>query len=315
MKSRKIYYWLALALGLLLFSRTNAQTQATPDTIITDGRYLMGDRDSKADAREFALLDAKKKILERAGTFVKSQDVVQNYQLTSQQIESYTLGTIQTEILNEQLLPNGSTFEMVLKVRGVINPQEVRELLEGMQGDSEMSSEIVALQQNYAALAAQLDSLKTQNNGDQTKGEKTENNRIGDLKRTELLMQFVTEAGKKKPALGRLERIVNQIPPAAAQRKVADGYLGIGQYKNAQYAQAIKSLQGALEVATPKANRRHAQPGQPATTTLSLKQQATFHYYLALSYQKTGNRKVALRHLKLAQKLNPQDKRYNTELK
>jgi len=312
MKSSKFYCRLALAMGLLLFSRVNAQSLATPDTIITDGRYLMGDRDSKADAREFALLDAKKKILEKAGTFVRSQDVVQNYQLTSQQIESYTLGTVKTEILEEKLIPNGSTFEMVLKVQGTINPQEVSDLLAELPNNTEMNSEIETLQQNYAVLAAELDSLKNQKNPANPTAPETRENRLADLKRTELLMQFAAETSKQKPALARLEKIAQQIPQNARQRKIASGYLGIAYFKNDQYKMAIKHLQLAIDRQA-TSNRRTARTQVTDPNELSLKQQALFHYYLGLSLSKTGKNKLAIRHLQLARQLSPESKRFKTE--
>lgn len=311
MKPKNSIYLFILIICLSCIHQLTAQTPAAPDTIVTDGRYLMGDRDSKADAREFALLDAKKKILEKAGSFIKSQDVVQNYQLTSQQIESYTLGTIKTEILEEKLLPNGSTFELVLTVQGIINPREVEELLQEMQDNTEMSSEIENLQQNYASLAAELDSLKTEKNRTETPKIKRES-RLAELKQTELLMQFVSETTKKKPALSQMQTVVKQIPPNTMQHKIANGYLGIAYFKNEQYKPAIKHLHLALEHKRPRTKRR---PPKIKQRQLSTKQQALFHYYLARSLKKTGRKKAAIRHLHSARQLNPQNKRYKTNLK
>ena len=56
--------------------------------IEADSAYLMGDNDSKIDARRIAVQEAKRKALELAGSYVESLTVVKNYQLTSDEVKS-----------------------------------------------------------------------------------------------------------------------------------------------------------------------------------------------------------------------------------
>ena len=51
--------------------------------------YVLGDDDSKDDARQRCLLEAKRKILEQAGVYIESISQVKNLALTKDTITSY----------------------------------------------------------------------------------------------------------------------------------------------------------------------------------------------------------------------------------
>lgn len=51
-------------------------------TIYEESEYVMGDNDTKNDVRRLCLIEAKRKVLERVGTFVESNTNVLNYNLT-----------------------------------------------------------------------------------------------------------------------------------------------------------------------------------------------------------------------------------------
>ena len=61
----------SIVLLLLIPSLSIAETK----TIYASHEYIMGDNDSKNDARHMCFLEAKRKALEKAGTYISSHTV------------------------------------------------------------------------------------------------------------------------------------------------------------------------------------------------------------------------------------------------
>jgi hypothetical protein len=74
---------------------------AATKTITVTHTYAMGDNDSRNDARRLCFLEAKRKVLEQAGTFIQSSSEVINFQLTKDQMPSYSAAIVSVETVNE----------------------------------------------------------------------------------------------------------------------------------------------------------------------------------------------------------------------
>ncbi len=137
--------------------------------IETDSTYIMGDNDSKVDARRIATQEAKRKALEQAGTFVASLTEVKEYRLTKDEVTAYTAGVVETEILSEDLKYPSITVKTRCKIdTGVLMEQidryrdneELRQQLEASAKESEaLKKERDELQKQ---LAAEKDKAKTE---------------------------------------------------------------------------------------------------------------------------------------------------------
>ena len=90
-------------------------------TVEADATYVMGDNDSKVDARRVATQEAKRKALELAGAYVESLTVVKNYQLTKDEVKAYTAGILETEIASEQMRGTTEHPEIYIKARCTID--------------------------------------------------------------------------------------------------------------------------------------------------------------------------------------------------
>ena len=69
--------------------------------IEASGRYQLGDNDSKLDGHRLALMEAKRNALEKAGTYVESITEVKDYQLTRDDIRTYTAGIVEINETSE----------------------------------------------------------------------------------------------------------------------------------------------------------------------------------------------------------------------
>src|SRR5437870_2720352 len=88
MKKRYVIFGLALLVG-------SAHLSAQVREIAASGEYRMGDTDTKVNARHLALEEAKRNVLEQAGTFVSGLTEVKNLQITVDQIRTYMAGIVQ----------------------------------------------------------------------------------------------------------------------------------------------------------------------------------------------------------------------------
>lgn len=330
-----------LWLGMLLIclNLVNAATDATiqPDTVICEGRYVMGDRDSKNDAVQYALMEAKKLALEQTGTFLRSQAKVENYMLTEQEIETISMGLMSTEILEQRNEPVGETMAVVVKIRAIIHPQDLENSVAELKQNSAMTEELNQLKQDYGRLTSQMDSLKqAQQTGStdpapqrripartrpgrpgklMTPTERIASREDGwsELQRIETLMKIITETGKNRPDLSRVEALSQNLLQRHPSQGIVRGYLGIARFKNNQIDAAIADLNQAIKP-QPAAMKKKAQSRMsPDILKRVSKEQARFHFYLAKCYQAKGQKKQAFQHLKEAQNLDPQNKSYQQQ--
>jgi|GEM_PF-2045847 len=327
-----------IAIGFILqilsfsLNASPSNQPASLDTIIAEGRYIMGDRDSKAEARDFALMEAKRKVLEQAGTFLKAHDVTQNYMLTEQEIQTFSVGFIQTEILEEKTEPAGEAFAVTVKIRGVINSQEVQQLLEEIRQEESAQSEFSQLQENYAQLVQQMDSLKnvvsTQTDDRPSTTRPPSGTTVGlferrrittrqeglqELAKIEALMRLIAESKKRQPDIRIAKKLTDELMQKHPNFSFLTGYLGIAYFKNDNLLLAIKNLENAVGNTR---TRRTAKIQRAVPEEIKNRHRnalALFHYYLAQSYGQTKRKNLALQHLREAQKLDPQNKRYHTE--
>jgi tetratricopeptide (TPR) repeat protein len=326
--------FITLCFIFLMFINYSVQGEVDSklDTMIVEGRHVMGDRDSKADARQYALLDAKRQIVESAGMLIKSYSKTENYVLTTDEIESYSVGLVRTEVIEEKTVPSGETSVMIVKVRGVVDPEEVAALLNNVSDESSVQVEINTLHEEYADLKAQLEALKNSST-EQLTTESSEvqkstqrsmkrtdaresllKQRISsrsegwqELERLEILMQIVTESNKKRPLLPKIRKQTKDFIQKYPAMNFARGYLGIAYFKNEQISPAIENLRKALEG---KPATRLRKETRTVIKSKYQKQQALFHFYLAQCYRQTGKKRLALRHLREAQRLNPDNRRF-----
>ncbi|NOX36952.1 MAG: hypothetical protein GXO78_05385 [Calditrichaeota bacterium] len=325
-----IGYWV-IVLGVLVGERALGMTpQSTQlDTIVAEGRFIMGDNDTRTEARQYAILDAKRKVMEKVGTFLRSYSKTENFVMTQQQIETFSAGFIQTEIIEERTEPVGETMAVVVKIRAIIDPREVRARLAEFQEQPGHAETLAALQQQYQALAAELDSLKQKVSPpsparsrvkDHPPGEQPQvaplamaeerSRNWEEMKKVELLIQLVAESNRRKPDLQRMEELLNRLSAPVAGRDIINGYYGIALFKNGKVREAINYLEKAVR-ARPEPPPRVKRPRIARMVRDRFqKEQALFHYYLARCYRQIDRPRLAIRHLKMAQRLDPKNPQY-----
>ena len=114
--------WLLALLAFSHFAFTVLPVDAATQTITATHTYVMGDNDSRNDARRLCFLEAKRKVLEQAGTFIQSSSEVKNFELTKDQITSYSAAILSVETIQESYDSRNGQNTLTLTVKNPALP-------------------------------------------------------------------------------------------------------------------------------------------------------------------------------------------------
>ncbi|PJA28247.1 MAG: hypothetical protein CO189_04905 [candidate division Zixibacteria bacterium CG_4_9_14_3_um_filter_46_8] len=124
--------------------------------------YAMGDNDTKKDARRICLLEAQRRCLENAGTYLMSRIEIENHQLTKDELIAYTGGLVKSEIVNEEVKFSGPNMAIYIKVKSDINLSDLQSKMAEVRNNDSLSLKFISLQRDYDQLADKIRRLQDQ---------------------------------------------------------------------------------------------------------------------------------------------------------
>lgn len=143
---------------VLVFSIENSFAEIK--TVEESCEYAMGDNDTKTDAKRLCLIDAQRKILERAGSYIESSTNVLNFNLTRDEIKAYTSGLIKTEILSDQTTFNGQSTVIRMKIKADIDTFGLESKMIEIHKDKDLSNKYRKMEGDYRNLEKQIHELQ-----------------------------------------------------------------------------------------------------------------------------------------------------------
>lgn len=132
-------------------------------TIETSHTYLMGDSDSKNDARRLCFIEAKRKAIEQLGTIVTSKSTVKDYRLSSDEINTFSAALVKVETVNEEWKFIGSNMAVEIYVQVVADVDNVIQQLETISQDNDLKTRIEDQQKKISDLESKFKSLISKN--------------------------------------------------------------------------------------------------------------------------------------------------------
>ncbi|MEN8262124.1 MAG: tetratricopeptide repeat protein [Nitrospirota bacterium] len=118
--------------------------------------YDASDADSKLTCRAISLLEVKKILLEKLGTYLEAKTEVVNFQLTRDEVTTLTAGIIKTEIVNEKW--DGKTYELIAKIEA--DPDAVAKSIDELRKSREGREMISKLKNVNARSIEKIEELK-----------------------------------------------------------------------------------------------------------------------------------------------------------
>jgi len=129
------------------------------DTIYATYRYIMGDNDTKTDAKRICFLEAKRQCLEKAGTYIESNVTVENYQVTEDEIKTYSASILKVDIVSEKTEVIGESFAIVTTVKAEVDLDFLREQIEKIKSDDDVASEVQQQEQQRTNIEKKIQYL------------------------------------------------------------------------------------------------------------------------------------------------------------
>jgi hypothetical protein len=123
-------------------------------------KYIMGDNDSKNDARKMCFLEAKRKALEKAGTYIQSLTEIQNSRLTKDEILAYSAALVKIETIKEDWKFEGNHMVVILKVKVDIDTHNLKKNISQILGDKKTQKSILDQQGKINELERKVLSLQ-----------------------------------------------------------------------------------------------------------------------------------------------------------
>lgn len=156
-------YLLMLALALMVETPfLPPKAVAKTDVIYASYKYVMGDNDTKNDAKRLCFIGAKRRLLEKAGTFIISMSETQNFKLTKDEIISYSAGFLNAEVADEKVVSVGKTLEIVMTLKANIDMDDVKRTLNKIINDAALKQKIEEQNKKLLELENKIKTYKDQ---------------------------------------------------------------------------------------------------------------------------------------------------------
>jgi len=141
---------------IMVFLLSATTTSAKVVTYIKEYNYQAGEADSKLSARTIALEQVKRLLLEELGTYIVSETTVKNFELTKDQISSFTTGIVMTVIIEEKW--DGKTY--FLKAKIAADTDELVRLIDRLRRDHEQSMNWEEMRKKTEEALKEIERLK-----------------------------------------------------------------------------------------------------------------------------------------------------------
>ncbi len=120
--------------------------------------YKMGDNDSRNDARHMCFLEAKRIVLEKAGTYIESHTKIRNYRLAKDEISAYSAALLKVETIDEKW----EDMALTLTVKAEVDTRYIEKQLSKIKQDTSVQKKIKDQQSRLQELERTVVKLQKQ---------------------------------------------------------------------------------------------------------------------------------------------------------
>jgi hypothetical protein len=135
---------------------------AKTEVIYASYKYIMGDNDTKNDAKTLCFIGAKRRLLEQVGTYVTSRTEVSDFNLTKDEVTSYSAAFLKIEVVSEKTEVTGETSAIVMTLKTNVDLDEVKKYLNKIINDASLKLEIEEKSKKISLLEEKINNLQKQ---------------------------------------------------------------------------------------------------------------------------------------------------------
>lgn len=132
--------------------------RARPMIFTESYAYEAGESDSKLSCRAISLLQVKKLLLEKIGTYLKAETEIVNSRLNKDIVLALTAGIVRTQILKEEW--DGRKYCLTARIEA--DPEEVYKAIEEVRNNPEKKDKIYQIEDINQESLERINALKTE---------------------------------------------------------------------------------------------------------------------------------------------------------
>jgi hypothetical protein len=130
-------------------------------TLTASHRYLMGDNDSRNDARQVCFLIAKRKLLEKAGVYIESNTSVSSGRLKRDEVTAFAAAILKVNTVDTKWTMVGESMAVTIKVKAKVDTGRVEQQMKKIFANKSSMKAIKKQQQQLRNLEYQVNKLQT----------------------------------------------------------------------------------------------------------------------------------------------------------
>lgn len=123
-------------------------------------KKILGSNQSLDDAKIAAIADAKREIMEKAGTYIESLTVVQDGVLKKDDISAMTLGIMKTEILSVKRGLEGDSIFIEVTIKSEVDTNALLDKINTAKSDKSTIAQYQQFQKNMNELLSKFKELE-----------------------------------------------------------------------------------------------------------------------------------------------------------
>jgi hypothetical protein len=120
----------------------------------------MGDNDTKNDAKRICFILAKRRCLEKVGTYIESETEIRNFSLTKDEIRTYSAALTKVEVVKEETKFEGESIAIFMTVKAEVDTDSMGRKIQQIRADKSLQTKIKNQQQQVDALERRIRGLQ-----------------------------------------------------------------------------------------------------------------------------------------------------------
>lgn len=223
-----------ILIGAIMILALPCMGTTTTREFIENYTYTAGEADSKLTCRTISLLEVKRLLLEKIGTYLQSRTDIKDFRIEKDEVIALTAGIVKLEILDEKW--NGETYMLTAKIEA--NPDDIARSIEDLRkqgGKLENFEKLKEINDETLEQIREMQSRMQQLQSDLVRLNQDADANQGLLNAWGLYEKAVElrQSGRLEEALRLLNTLIQNNPTHLAYYERGLAYLEMGKYMEA----------------------------------------------------------------------------------
>ena len=133
---------------------------ANAETLTVEHQYVLGDFDTRSDARTVCMAECRKKLAEKAGVLVESEVETLNYVLTREQVNAYAAALVKIISVEDIHIAGKDHFALKVVVTAEVDREGLQKGIRKIHSNTDLSAQVDRQYREIDASVARIGELR-----------------------------------------------------------------------------------------------------------------------------------------------------------